>query len=88
MKRRFIPTIIAIVLIVIIGLFALALKVIRQYSYSDEQQDMNEYYSISQENDVAIVLQDELIETKAKILDGTYYLDFSSVQELLNDRFY
>lgn len=88
MKRRFIPTIIAIVLIVIIGLFALAWKVIRQYSYSDEQQDMNEYYSISQENDVAIVLQDELIETKAKLLDGTYYLDFSSVQELLNDRFY
>ena len=34
------------------------------------------------------VLQDEIIEQRAKLLDGTYYVALSTAQELFNDRFY
>ena len=50
--------------------------------------DLNEYFNITKADDVAIVLQNEHIETKAKLSQGVHYLDFVSMQQLLNDRFY
>ena len=86
--KKFIPTIIAIILILIIGGGIVATKYIEKYSYTKEKQDLNEYYGLSQADDVAIVLQNEKISTKAKLIEGNVYLDFDSVSELLNDRFY
>lgn len=37
---------------------------------------------------MAVVLQDELIEERAKLLDGAYYLDIDTVHRYFNDRFY
>ena len=86
--KKIIPAIVAIALIIIVLLCSFAVKIAQKYSYSTEQQDLNEYYSIENDEDVAIVLQNEIIETKAKLLEGSYYLDFASIQQLLNDRFY
>jgi len=86
--KRFIPTIIAIVLIILVGGGLAASKYIEKYSYSKEMQDLNEYYRITAPSDVAIILQNERIDTKARMIEGFVYLDFESVQKLLNDRFY
>ena len=49
-----------------------------------ERADLNEIYAIQDETDTAIVLQDEIIEQRAKLLDGTYYVALqSTAQELL-----
>ncbi|RAZ89646.1 chitinase, partial [Klebsiella oxytoca] len=40
------------------------------------------------ETDVAIMLQNDLIEERAKLLDGVYYLDINTVHKYFNDRFY
>ena len=37
---------------------------------------------------MAIVLQNEVIDTKARLIDGYYYMDFDSVGSILNSRFY
>ena len=50
--------------------------------------DLKKYFNIEKNDEVAIVLQNEHIETKAKLHQGVYYLDFDAVQDLLNDRFY
>jgi len=86
--KRFIPTIIAIVLIILVGVGFLGTQVYEKYSYSKEEYDLNEYYSIQTADEVAIVLQNERIETKAKLIEGRVYLDFDNVKKLLNDRFY
>lgn len=86
--KKIMPAIIAIALIIIVVLGSLGVRFIKQHSYSKEQQDLNEYYGLENSENVAIVLQNELIDTKAKLIDGNYYLDFASVQNLLNDRFY
>ena len=88
MKKRIIPVLIAIVLILVVFVIAFGNKIIDRYSYSKERADLNDVYSIQDETDTAIVLQNELIEQRAKLLDGTYYVALSTVQELLNDRFY
>lgn len=88
MKKKVIPVLVAIALIIVIGGVGLFTMVLKKYSYSDARMDLKEYFAITGADEVAIVLQNEQIETKAKLSGGVYYLDFDSVQRLLNDRFY
>lgn len=87
-KQAWIPVLVAVALIILIGGGALGSLFLSKYSYSDEKMNLEEYYSIEEADEVAIVLHNEHIETKAKLSQGVYYLDFDSVQNLLNDRFY
>ncbi len=88
MKKKVIPAIIIIALIfVFAGIFAGQI-LYERYSYSTETADLNEYFGITSDTDVPIILGNERIEEQAKLLDGTYYMDFASVQKYLNDRFY
>ncbi len=88
MKKKVIPAIIIIALIFIMGgIYALQI-VYQHYSYSTEKADLNAYFDIKSDSDVAIILGDEMIGERAYLLDGTYYMDFESVQKYLNDRFY
>jgi len=87
-NSKLIPVLVAVALIIVIGGGALGSLFLSKYSYSDEKKDLNEYYNITKADEVAIVLQNEHIETKAKLSQGVYYLEFRSMQELLNDRFY
>lgn len=87
MKKKIIAVITAIVLIIITIVATYGIKVIEKYSYSKERADLFEYFNIS-ENETAIMLQDEILEQKAKIIDDVAYLEFKLVQEYFNDRFY
>lgn len=86
--KKFIPVIIAIVLILLVGAVALGSKILEKYSYSKERADLNVYYNVIDDSEAAIVLQDEMVTEKAKIIQGIYYLDFSTLQKYLNERFY
>ncbi|MBR5317310.1 MAG: SH3 domain-containing protein [Lachnospiraceae bacterium] len=87
-NNQWIPVLVAIALIIVIGGGAVGSLLLSKYSYSDEKMDLNENFNITKADEVAIVLQNEHIETKAKLFQGTHYLDFVSMQKLLNDRFY
>ena len=88
MKKKVIPAIIIIALIFIIGCIY-ALQIYRErFSYSEEKKDLNEYFDITSDTDVAILLGNDYLEERAKLLDGTYYMDFNSVRKYLNRRFY
>ncbi len=88
MKKKIIPILIAIVLIIIIGCISIGTKLIEKYSYSRERADLNDYFQISSQEDTAIVLGNEMIEERARLIDGVYYLDLSTVHKYFNDRFY
>ncbi len=66
----------------------LALLYPDKYSYSVETADLNEYYQLFSEDDIAIILQDERIESSGKLLDGTVYFSISTISDLFTDRFY
>ena len=88
--KKIIPAIIAIALILVVLGVSFGAKVIERYSYSKEEQDMVEYYGLTDASDstIAIVLQNELIDTTAKMIEGRVYLELADVQSLLNSRFY
>ena len=88
MKKKIIPIVIAIVLIIIIGGVTFGSIILEKYSYSKERADLNAYYGITGSQDAAIVLQDEIVEEKARITDGICYLDMAAIHKYLNDRFY
>lgn len=88
MKKKMIPVLVAILLILIVVAAGFGTKIIEKYSYSKERADMTEYYALTEEDDVALILQNDFLEAKGKLIDGTYYLDFDTVQTYFNDRFY
>ena len=88
MKKKLIPVLIAIVLIIVIGGVSVGAALFEKYSYSKERADLSAYFQMNGESDVAIVLQDELIEERARLWDNVYYLDMETVHKYFNDRFY
>ena len=88
MKKKIIPVLIAIVLIIIVAVLSVGLKLMDKYSYSEERADLEEYFSVSGGDEVAIVLGNEIAGESAKLLDGVYYFDLMTVRKYFNDRFY
>lgn len=88
MKRRMIPVLIAIVMIVIILAGSAGVFLYERYSYSKEPADLQAYYGLESQSDVAIVLNDEIVEEKGVLHGGLCYLDLETVHTYINDRFY
>lgn len=86
--KKMIPALTAIVLIILIAGIAFGSQILEKYSYSDERADLNEYFNIYNGEEVAILLQDELVEEKAALVDGVYYFDLETVHKYLNTKFY
>ncbi len=89
MKKNWKPILVVIVLILIVVAATVIGQVIEKYTPSKEKADLYTEYKVEKDsNEVAIILQDELIEEKALIEDGVVYLDFDMVKETFNHRFY
>ena len=86
--KKAIPVLVAIVLILIIGGVAFGNEIIERYSYSHEKADLYEYFHIIKESDTAVILQNDILEQKAVMRGGICYMDYRTVQEILNSRFY
>jgi spore germination protein YaaH len=88
MKKKVVPVIIIIALILIIGLIYGAQIAIEKFSYSKTQADLAEYYGISSDQDVAIIYNDSVLEDKAVKKDGVYYLDYQLLKSIERNKFY
>lgn len=74
--------IVIIILVLIIG------KIINKYTPTKEEMDLFEYYGVTDESKTAIVLDHEIIPQQAVTRDGVLYVDYDTVRELFNSRFY
>lgn len=87
MKKKAIPVIVALILIVILGAVVVGGYLLERFSYSDERMDLEEYFGVEGDR-LAIVLQDEVLEEQALMRDGRCYFTLAQVQELFNEAFY
>ena len=88
MKKRILPVIIAILLILVIAGGALGKVLLDKYSYSKEEADWNEFYQVSESDRSAIILQDEMVEEQALIRDDVCSFDLATVHKYMNEVFY
>lgn len=87
MRKKIIPVIVALVLILIVGIVGFGGRLLDKYSYSKELADLDEYYGVAQ-GQLAIILQDEMISEKAVLREDTVYFDLDTVGLYLNEGFY
>lgn len=76
----------AVVVVVIIGLMTAFL--IYKFSPSKEVMELSEYYNLTSEEEMAIILQDTISDEKGLYSDGIPYISYSMVKELFNKKFY
>lgn len=86
--RRIIPVIAVVVLILLIALIMGIAFLVKKYSPSKEVVDYNKYYNVGAGDEVAVIFGEELLEEKAKLIDGEVYVDTDFLYERLNTRFY
>ncbi len=73
------------VLIIVLLIAGLAIK--KKLTPSKEEMSLTEYYPVK-ESEIMIILQDEIYDKKGLFLDGTVYVDYDTVVEKFNHRFY
>ena len=88
MKRKVIPVLIGLLLIVLILAGAAGVFLFQRYSGSKEEADLNAYFGLNGSREVAIVWNQELTEEKGLLQDERCYLKLDTVHEMLNERFY
>ena len=87
-KKKFIPLLAVVLLIIVVVLVTMAARFIERYIPSKEVQDLREYYGISSDTDMAMVLDDTLSPVLCEYKDGQVYVDYRTVHDRFNDRFY
>lgn len=88
-RRRRIKLKIYAFLLVILMCLGLVLAVLwKRYSPTKERYDLKGYYGIQSEGQVAVTIDNKVIEPNARIQDGKVYLQYETVRDYINSRFY
>lgn len=88
MKKKAKPILAVGVLVIVIVLIGLLTSLVRKYTPSAEVMDSKEYFGLQSEEEVALVLNHEILEYKGRIEDDICYVDYEAVKECLNDKFF
>jgi len=84
---KVIPVLVALVLIVVVAAVGFGSRVLDKYTYSKERADLDAYFEVD-DGELAIILQDEMVEEKAVWRDDMTYFDLDTVSKYFNDGFY
>lgn len=87
-RRQLIPVLMAVFLIIIILLIMGINYLVKKYSPTDERMDLYTYFNLEQGDEAAVIMEDELTEIRARIIDGEAYVSTDVLYEYLNPRFY
>ena len=60
----------------------------KRYSPSKEKYDLKKYYGIEQEGQLAITVNNQVVEPHGMIADGKAYIQYDVVRKYINSRFY
>lgn len=92
--KKIIPVLTVLILIAVVVCVGFGSKIMDKYSYSKEEADLDDYFGVtnpaigSEDGNLAIVLQDELIEEQAVAVGGYVYFTMEMVRDYFNEGFY
>ncbi|MFU0825966.1 MAG: GH18 domain-containing protein [Lachnoclostridium sp.] len=81
------PEILGTIIAFIIILVVIGAAVVKKYMPSKEVMELTEYYKLDKD-EVLIIMQDKIYDQKALLKNGKVYLDYNTVTDMLNKRFY
>lgn len=86
-RNQLVPILVAMLLIVLVAIAGIVTSFIKKYTPSDVKVDLADYYH-TDEDEIALILQDTISESKGKMIDGKAYLPYSIITKELGGRFY
>ena len=87
MDKKIKIAIIGIAIAILILTIGIGIALIRKMTPSDEVMLLTEYYQV-EDTEVMIILQDEIYDKSGIMADGTVYIDYDTVINEFNHRFY
>ncbi len=72
---------------IVIILILLGSMIVKKLTPSNEIMQLSEYYKVK-DSEVLIILQDEIYDIKGMLIDGSVYVDYNTVIQQFNHRFY
>ncbi len=87
MRRKGKQAVIGTIFVVIVILIAIITMLVKKFTPSKEIMDLKDYYKVSG-NELTIILQNEVYEKKGMLLDGVAYVDYDTIVDKFNHRFY
>lgn len=87
-KKQILLALIIVGAILLVSLTVIGVKLIKKYTPTKEHQELSEYYHITNDSQVAITFNHEVIDVQAIKIDGAIYLDYAFIHDFLNERFY
>ena len=88
LNPKAVPVLAALLLFFLIGGFFAGKLLYEKYSPSKEMADLNEYFGLSGDQDMAVVINNEMVGDMARFIDGRVYLHVETVYEYIDSRFY
>ena len=86
-RKRNLGLKIAFLIILILAAVA-AIFLWRRYSPSKEKADRDKYYGIENENQMAVIVDNQVVEPYGMISDGKAYVQYEIIRDYVNSRFY
>lgn len=87
-KKKAAPVLVVLILIVLVGAAGVVSFLINRYKPGTEYMAGNEYFSLTDENSVALIQNGELLEEQAVLIGGEPYAAYTYVESQLNSCFY
>lgn len=88
-KRRQRSLILKCSIVIILALVVLCGTILwKKYGPSDQKANRKEYYGITNEEQLAVIVNNKVLEPKGRVFDGKVYLEYSAVRDYVNERFY
>ena len=85
---KFIPVFVAVVLIVVLVGAFYGNKLIERYRYSGKYADLNEYFGVYYDYQVALIINNAKSEEKGVYYKGNYYISQDDVKKIFTNHFY
>ena len=87
-RSRINPIFVVIAAILLVMGIAASAFLLKKYTPSKERMDLESYFSLEEEDDLAIIIQNTLIEEHGIVLEGRPYVSAEVIKKYLNARFY
>ncbi|MCR5666710.1 MAG: SH3 domain-containing protein [Eubacterium sp.] len=84
-RKKKLMLVLAVVVIAFIAVVAFLMK---KYTPTSETVDLNSYYNIEEEDDIALIIDREKNEETGKYISGEVYVPYEVLRENINERFY
>lgn len=91
MKRKIKPVLVTVVIAVIIILAFIAVYFIKKYAPTNERAELKQVFGLAEstnDSEIAAIVDESLVEEESLLLDGQLYINYKTVQSVINDKFY